>query len=142
MKNKFNQYFFSNLCNFIAWLFVIVLLFIALLYSSSIDNSFTLGQISLFLVLSIVPFLLYICLAPHLVFQKVIINSEGIEIWFFKKCIKQYTWNSILKIENSNHMKNPALKITLQNENVFYLDKRKAIIRVIEFYSNKRVEGI
>lgn len=75
----------------------------------------------------------------YVVFQKVIINSEGIEIWLFKRCIKKYTWNSISKIENSHHMRNPALKITLQNDEVFYLERRKPIIRVIEFYSNKQI---
>lgn len=139
MKGKFYQYFFSNLCNFIAWLFIIALLLIASLYASSIGNPFTIEQVILFLALSLLPFLLYICLAPRLVFQKVVITSEGIEICFFKKCIKKCTWNSILKIEDSNHMKNPALKITLQNEDVFYLDKRKAIVQAIRFYSDKHM---
>ena len=116
------------------------LLVIASLYASSIGNPFTTGSIFLFFALSCMPFLVYICFAPGLTFQKVIINNEGIEIFFFKKSIKKIDWDMILSIEKTCHMKNPALKIELPNEEEMYLDNRKSIREAIQFYSGKQIK--
>ena len=87
------------------------------------------------IILPLIPSLVYICLGCYWVFQKVVINNEGIEIFQFKKCIKKVDWDIILSIEKACHHRNPGLKIQLPNEEEIYLDDRKPIRRAIEFYS-------
>ena len=139
MKNKFYLHFFYNLCTFISMLFILALLLIGILYASSTGNSLTFLQIVQFLTLALSPFILYVGFGCFWVFRKVVINNEGIEIFFFKKCIKKVDWDVILSIEKTSHNRNPALKIELPNEEEIYLDDRKPIRRAIEFYSGKQI---
>ncbi len=140
MKNRFNLYYFLNMQLFITMLLIQTLMIVTpLSYLISGENINLILFFKICIILPLILSLVHICLWGYWIFQTVTINRDGIEIWLFKKCIKKCTWNSVLKIEYSSHMKNPALKITLQNEDVFYLDKRKSIIQAIEFYSNKQI---
>ena len=72
-------------------------------------------------------------------FQKVLIDESGIKILFINKIIKQFEWKEIDTIEETNFMRNPAIKIKNFNGLEIHLDKRKSIIKVIEKYSKKRI---
>ena len=138
MKNKFYQYFFNNLCLLIGILWLLVLiLFASLAYSIENSLSFTFWELLHVVALAVVPFIGCFSLGSYWLLRKVVINYEGIEIYFFRKSIRKIDWNTILSIEKTSHMKNPALKIELQNAEVIYLDNRKAIRKAIEFYSDR-----
>lgn len=138
MKNKFNRYYFFNIQFCISMLLIHLLTIVApLSYLISGKNINLLLFFQICIILPLIPSLVYICLGCYWAFQKVVINNEGLEILFFKKCIKKVDWNTILSIEKTSHMKNPALKIELQNAEVIYLDNRKTIRKAIEFYSNR-----
>lgn len=140
MKNKFNRYYFLNVQSFGALLFCHILMTSVPFIRWQSDGYFSL--ILFFqacIVMPIVMYLIYVGILGYWVFQKVVIKNEGIEILFFKKSIKKVDWNTILSIEKTCHMKNPALKIELPNNEAIYLDNRKPIRRAIEFYSGKQI---
>ena len=140
MKNKFYRYYFLNMQFAIVMVFIQVLTMIAPLSALiSGDGISIVLFFQICVIAPLIPSFLYACFGCYWAFQKVVINSDGIEIWFFKRCIKKYTWNSILKVENSYHNRFPALKITLQNDDVFYLERRRPIIRAIEFNFDKPI---
>ena len=138
MKNKFNRYYFLYIQSFGALLFCHILMTSVPFVRWQSDGYFSL--ILFFQAGIILPLVMYITftgLLGYWVFQKVVIGAKGIEILLFKKCIKKIDWDEILSIEKTSHMKNPALKIELQNAEVIYLDNRKTIRKAIEFYSNR-----
>ena len=141
MKNKFNRHFLKNMQTGGTLVFVHILALTVPFIRWYRDGEFS---FELFLQFGIIiPFILYLMyfgVGFYCVFQTVIINNEGIEIWLFKKCLKKYPWNKISRIEESWHMRNPALKITLVNDYEIYLEKRKPIIRAIEYYSAIKIE--
>lgn len=140
MKNKFNRYYILNMQFSITMLLIHLLTIVApISYLISGKNINLILFFQICIILPLIPSLVYICLGCYWVFQKVVINNEGIEILFFKKSIKKIDWDTILSIEKTSHMKNPALKIELPNEEAIYLDNRKPIRRAIEFYSNIKI---
>ena len=141
MKNKFNRYFFLNMQFSITMVLIHVLMTIApLAYLISGKNINIILFFQICIILPLIPSLMYICLGCYWVFQKVLINSDGIEILFFNKSIKKVNWDTVLSITQTNHNKSPSLKIELSNEDVIYLDNRKPIRQAIEFYSNKQID--
>lgn len=68
------------------------------------------------------------------IFQNVLIDENGITIYFFKKVLKNIKWTEVLYICYDNRFKNPEIKIMGSN-NCIHLDERKAIIRAINNYS-------
>ncbi len=140
MKNKFNRYYFLNMQMFGTLLFVHMLMISVPLICWPSNAEFSLVLFfQICIILPLIPSLMYICLGCYWVFQKVIIYNDGIEIFWFKKCVKKVDWDVILSIEKTSHNKNQALKIELPNEEFIYLDNRKPIRRAIEFYSGKQI---
>ena len=140
MKNKFNKYYLLTMQVFGTLLFCHMLMI-----SGPFIRWYRDGEFSFELLLQfgiIMPLMMYVfCIAVgcYGIFQKVLINNEGIEIFFFKKSIKKVDWDVILSIEKSFHDMNPALKIELPNEEEIYLEDRKPIRQAIEFYSGKQI---
>ena len=135
MKHKFFKNLFQSISCFIGLLFGEALLLVVFFAFDNKDKT----VLNLLLLTFIIPALLFFTIGLYWVFQKVIISKEGIKILFIKRVVKEYEWNEVECVEVSNYMKNPALKIILNDSSEFYLDKRKSIIRAIEFYSNKTV---
>lgn len=75
----------------------------------------------------------------YFIFQKVIINEDGIKIVLIHKLMREHKWEEIETIEEANIMKNPALRIKLFNGSEIHLDNRKKIVNAIEKYSNKEI---
>ena len=141
MKNKFNRYYFLNIQFSITMLFIHILMIVApLSYLISGENINLILFFQICIILPLILSLIYICLGGYWIFQTLTINREGIEIWLFKKRLKKYSWSRISSIQESWHMRNPALKITLVNDDEVYLEKRKPIIRAIEYYSAIKIE--
>ena len=138
MKNKFNRYYRTNIETGLVLVCIHVMLLSVTIYLWLRDGE--VPYIELFLIAPLILYLMYFGLGFYGVFQTVIINSDGIEIWLFKKCLKKYSWSRISSIQESWHMRNPALKITLVNDNEIYLEKRKSILRAIEYYSDIKIE--
>jgi len=91
------------------------------------------------LIISLSLIVLFFLIGFYWIFQKVLIDESGIKILFINKIIKQFEWKEIDTIEETNFMRNPAIKIKNFNGLEIHLDKRKSIIKVIEKYSKKRI---
>ena len=135
MKNKFYKNLFQAISCFIAILFfviVLILIFVESMHYKS-DFGWILLIVALFLIIS------FFLLGFYWIFQKVIIDEKGIKIVIIHKILKDYTWNEISIIEETNIMKNPALRIKILDGSEIHLDKRKSIIETIKKYSGKNI---
>ena len=106
-------------------------------YIESIKYESDLGWILLVAPLSL--FILYFLLGFYWIFQKVIIDDNGIRIILINKIIKECKWYEIDIIEEANIMRNPAIRIKNVDGTETHLDKRKSIIQALEKYSKKKI---
>ncbi|MCH5180714.1 MAG: hypothetical protein J1F32_05845 [Erysipelotrichales bacterium] len=130
IKNKFYKNLFQSLSFLSIVMILVFILFVGFICSINYENNN--GWILLVIAASLVVF--YFIIGFYWIFQKVIINEEGIEIRL-KKTIIKYVWNEITSVEETTIMKNPALRIKNINGSEIHLDKRKSIVRAIEYYS-------
>ena len=135
IKNKF----FKNLFQLLSALGGILIIYIPCIfgYIESIKYESDLEWIMLVAPLSL--FILYFLIGFYWIFQKVIIDDNGIRIILINKIIKECKWYEIDIIEEANIMKNPAIRIKLTDGAEIHLDKRKSIIKAIEIYSQKKI---
>lgn len=135
LKNKF----YKNLFQSLSALGGILIVYIPCIfgYIESIKYESNLGWIMLVAPLSL--FILYFLIGFYWIFQKVIIDDNGIRIILINKIIKECKWYEIDIIEEANIMKNPAIRIKNIDGTEIYLDKRKSIIQALEKYSKKKI---
>ena len=135
IKNKF----FKNLFQLLSALGGILIVYIPCIfgYIESIKYGSDLGWIMLVAPLSL--FILYFLIGFYWIFQKVIIDDNGIRIILINKIIKECKWYEIDIIEEANIMKNPAIRIKNIDGTEIHLDKRKSIIQALEKYSKKKI---
>ena len=135
LKNKF----YKNLFQSLSALGGILIVYIPCIfgYIESIKYGSDLGWIMLVAPLSL--FILYFLIGFYWIFQKVIIDDNGIRIILINKIIKECKWYEIDIIEEANIMKNPAIRIKNIDETEIHLDKRKIIIQALEKYSKKKI---
>ena len=135
IKNKF----YKNLFQSLSALGGILIVYIPCIfgYIESIKYESDLGWIILVAPLSL--FILYFLIGFYWIFQKVIIDDNGIRIILINKIIKERKWYEIDIIEEANIMKNPAIRIKNIDGTEIHLDKRKSIIQALEKYSKKKI---
>ena len=135
IKNKF----YKNLFQSLSALGGILIVYIPCIfgYIESIKYESDLGWIMLVAPLSL--FILYFLIGFYWIFQKVIIDDNGIRIILINKIIKECKWYEIDIIEEANIMKNPAIRIKNIDGTEIHLDKRKSVIQALEKYSKKRI---
>ena len=135
IKNKF----YKNLFQSLSALGGILIVYIPCIfgYIESIKYESDLGWIMLVAPLSL--FILYFLIGFYWIFQKVIIDDNGIRIILINKIIKECKWYEIDIIEEANIMKNPAIRIKNVDGTEIHLDKRKSIIKAVEKYSKKKI---
>ena len=135
IKNKF----YKNLFQSLSALGGILIVYIPCIfgYIESIKYESDLGWIMLVAPLSL--FILYFLIGFYWIFQKVIIDDNGIRIILINKIIKECKWYEIDVIEEANIMKNPAIRIKNIDGTEIHLDKRKSIIQALEKYSKKKI---
>ena len=135
IKNKF----YKNLFQSLSALGGILIVYIPCIfgYIESIKYESDLGWIMLVAPLSL--FILYFLIGFYWIFQKVIIDDNGIRIILINKIIKECKWYEIDIIEEANIMKNPAIRIKNIDGTEIHLDKRKSIIKAVEKYSKKKI---
>ncbi len=135
LKNKF----YKNLFQSLSALGGILIVYIPCIfgYIESIKYGSDLGWIMLVAPLSL--FILYFLIGFYWIFQKVIIDDNGIRIILINKIIKECKWYEIDIIEEANIMKNPAIRIKNIDGTEIHLDKRKSIIQALEKYSKKKI---
>ena len=133
------QKFFKNLFQSLSALGGILIVYIPCIfgYIESIKYESDLGWIMLVAPLSL--FILYFLIGFYWIFQKVIIDDNGIRIILINKIIKECKWYEIDIIEEANIMKNPAIRIKNIDGTEIHLDKRKSIIQALEKYSKKKI---
>ena len=129
--------FYKNLYQSISFFSVIMILVVILLggFVASLDYKSHNGWI--LLVLAATLLFSFFSLGFYWIFQKVSIDEKGIKIVFINKIIKECKWEEIESIEETGVMRNPALRIKLDNGSEIHLDKRKSIIRIIEKWYKK-----
>ena len=134
LKNKF----YKNLFQSLSALGGIIVVYIPCIfgYIESIKYESDLGWIMLVAPLSL--FILYFLIGFYWIFQKVIIDDNGIRIILINKIIKECKWYEIDIIEEANIMRNPAIRIKNVDGTETHLDKRKSIIQALEKYSKKK----
>ena len=135
MKQKFVKNLFQTVSYFAVLVIFEVILLGGFWTSLSYEHNF--GWILLIVALSLV--VLFFLVGFYWVFQQVYIDESGIKIFFAKKIIKQYEWKEINTIEETNIMRNPAIRIKMFNGTEIHLDKRKSIIKALEKYSQKKM---
>lgn len=135
LKNKF----YKNLFQSLSALGGILIVYIPCIfgYIESIKYESDLGWIMLVAPLSL--FILYFLIGFYWIFQKVIIDDNGIRIILINKKNKERKWYEIDVIEEANIMKNPAIRIKNIDGTEIHLDKRKSIIQALEKYSKKKI---
>ena len=135
IKNKF----FKNLLQSLSALGGILIVYIPCIfgYIESIKYGSDLGWILLVAPLSL--FILYFLIGFYWIFQKVIIDDNGIRIILINKIIKECKWYEVDIIEEANIMKNLAIRIKNIDGTEIHLDKRKSIIQALEKYSKKKI---
>jgi hypothetical protein len=135
LKNKF----YKNLFQSLSALGGILIIYIPCIfgYIESIKYGSDLGWIMLVAPLSL--FILYFLIGFYWIFQKVIIDDNGIRIILINKIIKECKWYEIDIIEEANIMRNPAIRIKNIDGTEIHLDKRKSIIQALEKYSKKKI---
>ena len=135
LKNKF----YKNLFQSLSVLGGILIVYIPSIfgYIESIKYESDLGWIMLVAPLSL--FILYFLIGFYWIFQKVIIDDNGIRIILINKIIKECKWYEIDIMEEANIMKNPAIRIKNIDGTEIHLDKRKSIIQALEKYSKKKI---
>lgn len=135
LKNKF----YKNLFQSLSALGGILIVYIPCIfgYIESIKYESDLGWIMLVAPLSL--FILYFLIGFYWIFQIVIIDDNGIRIILINKIIKERKWCQIDIIEETNIMKNPAIRIKNIDGTEIHLDKRKSIIQALEKYSKKKI---
>lgn len=130
-KMCFMKNLFQSLCCFASILFLNITLFICFLTSLKYGSNS--GWILLVIICMV--FILFFLLGFYWIFQKVVIDNEGIKIVLLGKTLKHVNWNQIESIEKSNWMRNPVLKVkTFSNPYCIYLDYRKKIITAIKMF--------
>ena len=131
--------FYKNLFQSLSALGGILIVYIPCIfgYIESIKYESDLGWIMLVAPLSL--FILYFLIGFYWIFQKVIIDDNGIRIILINKTIKECKWHEIDVIEEANIMKNPAIRIKNIDGTEIHLDKRKSIIQALEKYSKKKI---
>ena len=134
-KNKFCKNLFQSLSALGGILIVYIPCIFG--YIESIKYESDLGWIMLVAPLSL--FILYFLIGFYWIFQKVIIDDNGIRIILINKIIKECKWHEIDVIEEANIMKNPAIRIKNIDGTEIHLDKRKIIIQALEKYSKKKI---
>ncbi len=132
--------FYKNLYQSLSFLATIMILVLPLLSGYIISLEYESNFSWILLLVSILLVFLFFGVGFYWIFQKVIITKEGIQIVFGKKVIKKCIWVEVQVIEEAVVMRNPALRIKLLNGSEIHLDKRKNIMKAIEFYSKKATE--
>ncbi len=135
VKHKFYKNLFQTISCFSA--IIVLVIFLLMGFFASLSYGHNDGWI--LLVISFALIALFILIGFYWIFQKVSIDESGIKIFFINKIIKEFKWKEIESIENTNIMRNPAIRIKTFNGNEIHLDKRKSIIKLIEIYSQKEI---
>ena len=135
LKHKF----YKNLFQSLSVLGAILIVYIPCIfgYVASLKYESDLGWILLVAPLSL--FVLFFLIGFYWIFQKVIIDDNGIRIILINKITKECKWYEIDIIEEANIMKNPAIRIKNVDGTEIHLDKRKSIIQALEKYSKKKI---
>ena len=135
VKHKFYKNLFQTISCFSA--IIVIVIFLLMGFFASLSYGHNDGWI--LLVISFALIALLFLIGFYWIFQKVSIDESGIKIFFINKIIKEFKWKEIESIENTNIMRNPAIRIKTFNGNEINLDKRKSIIKLIEIYLQKEI---
>ena len=109
LKNKF----YKNLFNFVTFFAAVMILAIILLmdYFESLKHGKNMGWKLPIISLSLIA--LFFLIGFYWIFQKVIIDENGIKIIFINKVIRKHKWEEIVTIKEAYIKQNPALRINL-----------------------------
>lgn len=130
MVKIFYKNLFQSFYCFISILFLNIILLVAFFNALSHESDYS----WVLLVIICMVFILFFLLGFYWIFQKVVIDNEGIKISLLNRTLKSLRWDEIISIKEVNHMRAPALEIEKCDGFKIYLDKRKNIINAIKQY--------
>lgn len=130
-KNKFYKNLFKSVSYFSA---IMLLVFCLLLgFFESLNHGKNYGWISL--IISALLIILFFLIGFYWIFQKVIIDENGIKIVFKNKVINNHKWDEIVSIKKVDLFRCRALEIKFVDGSKIHLDDRKSIVKIIKEYS-------
>jgi len=140
IKNKFFVYFLKLWIDLFGAIIILDLMFLSL-YIHGVFNgasNFFL-RVCLWTIFGFTTF--YFVFLSFLIFQIVIIDEEGIKIILIKKVIKKCKWEEVKTMYLINNGYGTKVAIELFNKTEIYLEHRKKIVKAIEYYSKRTVNG-
>ncbi len=139
MKNRF----FKNLFQFLTSLGVLDTMMVFVLLMGLFETGFQNREFIL-LTLIFIAFLVLVNLAcSYWIFQRVLIDENGISVYFFGRMLRHVPWDSIEAIKRDSVMRNMCYVISILNEETpLNLDYRKSIKRAMIFYAPKNIAEI
>lgn len=130
-KNKFYKNLFKSVSYFSA---IMLLVFCLLLgFFESLNYGKNYGWI--LLIISALLIILFFLIGFYWIFQKVIIDENGIKIVFKNKVINNHKWDEIVSIKKVDLFRCRALEIKFVDGSKIHLDDRKSIVKIIKEYS-------
>ena len=129
---------FKNLFQTIATLIAIVFVDTILL-SLYIVTSFKEQPNYGWILLVVAGGLLLVCFLGgfYWIFQKVIIDKDGVKVVFFNKVISKYSFDDIDYYAFTNHRRNPSITFKMKDEKLLHIDRRKKALDCLKHYKVK-----
>ena len=135
-----NLKMYKNLFQFISSLGVILVIDISLIcgFVISLNSSPNNGWI--LIIIALVILILYFLIGSFWIFQKIIINGDGLKIVILNIVLYSCKLEEIEFYSITNVMKNPSVSIKVTNRNkMINIDKKKKLLSILEYYNiNKK----
>lgn len=131
MSVKIFKNLFQTISTFISIAFIDVVLLVGYIYSLFQEQP-NYGWIILIFI-GALP-LLFVIIGFYWIFQKVIIDENGVRVMFMNTLLHYYHYYEIEKYEFSNVMRNPSITIIMKDGKRLNIDRRKKAIDCLNFY--------
>ena len=131
MSAKLFKNLFQTISAFISVAFIDVVLLVGYIYSLFQEQP-NYGWIIL-IIIGALP-LLFVIIGFYWIFQKVIIDENGVRVMFMNTLLHCYHYYEIEKYEYSNVMRNPSITIIMKDGKRLNIDRRKKAIDCLNFY--------
>lgn len=131
-----NLKMYKNLFQFISSLGVILVIDISLIcgFIISLNSSPNNGWI--LIIIALVILILYFLIGSFWIFQKIIINDDGLKIVILNIVLFSCKLEEIEFYSITNVMKNPSVSIKVTNRNkMINIDKKKKLLSILEYYN-------
>ena len=135
MRNSFYKNLYQTISFFSSFLILLLPLLAGFIVSLNYDNN-----ASLLLVFAVILAVLCFSVGSYWMFQRIIIDENGIGIYFFKKRLRFFHWEDIFFITKENRNRTRVFRLYTKDPKPIYLSARKKIKDAIEKNSVHRIK--